>query len=222
EAATRVPLLDGGAAEGAQRAGIGGRHGPLADGVHAADPGAEHRARVPADLVVTARGTGETGVLPGLDRGHASEPVVRVHGQELVGVEERRGQLIDALRNSSDLTAEAQLAQPGDCSHPGAALAQRLPERRHPDTGRRHPADAREAPPPGHAGTPTPARVPEQTAVPSSSLISTSERMRRRRKSSLRPWTTTRCPGRTIPVNSTWASVKSVTGMASAPLRPSR
>src|SRR5262249_61545077 len=58
--ATRHHLLDGGAAEAAQRACIGERHDPLADGVHAADPGAEHRARVPADLVVTARGTGET------------------------------------------------------------------------------------------------------------------------------------------------------------------
>src|SRR5262249_37752468 len=198
------------------------RHHTLADGVHAADPRAEHRTRVPADVVVAAYRTGEAGVLPGLHRGDAGEPVVRVHGEKLVGVEERRGQLVDALGDSRHPTAEAQLGQPRDCPPPGAALAQRLPERRPPETVRRHHADTGDDYPPRHAGTPMPESVPEQTAVPSSSLISTSERRRRRRKSTLRPWTSTRCPGRTIPMNATRASVKRVSGSAPASPRPSR
>src|SRR6185295_21003 len=94
--AARHDLLDDRAAEAADLLRVHERHDRLADRVHAADSGAEHRSRRPVDALVAGLWPFEPRVLPGLDRGERAVLDVRVHRQELVARERLRRELVDA------------------------------------------------------------------------------------------------------------------------------
>ena len=72
----------------------------LADGVQAADAGAEHGARFPVHVVVRRIGAREAGVQPGVDRGDRAVAMVAVHRQQHVVVEVGLRDRVGALRHA--------------------------------------------------------------------------------------------------------------------------
>src|SRR6185503_2921502 len=125
-------------------------------------------------------------------------------------------QRVDALRNARNAAAEAELGELRLRADPRGAAAQRGLELVSPVAIRRHDAEAGHDHALRHLGTPMPESVPEHTRVPSSSFISTAQRSLRRRKNTTRPVVMTRIPGRTIPLNSTSASVNKVVYLAAS------
>ena len=186
----------------------------LADRVHAADAGAEDRARVPVDASSSRLGRSRPASRPGLDGRER-----RVSGGSSSS---RSSSSVAKYRSASsstpcghagDLAAELELDHASGCDECPSALAQRELERLRAvavgrddaQAGHHHPTAV------AHCGTPIPESVAEQTTVPSARVISTSERSLLRRKNTFRGRDGHPVPGRTTPENSTSASVNSVT-----------
>ena len=110
--AARHHLLDRRAAEPPHVARVGERDHLRADRVHAADAGADHRAACPSRRASSPGfGPREPGVAPGVDRGDRRIAVRRVHRALELLVEMLLDDRVDALRNTGDAAAEAELGE---------------------------------------------------------------------------------------------------------------
>ncbi len=122
--AARHDLLDHGAAEARDLAGVGLGRELLGDGVDAADAGADHGAGVPVGLGV-GRDARQARVGPGVDGRDGRVDHVGIHGVELLVRQVVTLELVHALGNAAHLTAELELGQAGHDSDAALALAQR-------------------------------------------------------------------------------------------------
>ncbi len=169
EIAARHHLLDGGLPRRLTLLSFTSGTTRVADRVHAADARAEHRARIPVHVLVAELRAHQPGVRPRLDRRDRRIAMDRVHREQLFLGEQRRRELVDALRNARRRCTRSRLHHEVDRAQAGSWSPQRGVEFGHAvRVGRDHaePRDDDAAP---HRGTPMPASGPSRRRLPSSS-----------------------------------------------------